>query len=720
MQLGMLKYYLRRLRHLQWTELLIRGRMWTRRQVEQRRSVREPEAMAVERLLERRSQWLRAEATGDPASAAWASLQSTVPPGWWLESEFWDEFARRYPLEASKLIEKADSALGGHIELFQWRQLHLTTPVLWSAMLTTDQSGEEWPDAYYGSIAVHHDPRRPERDVRWCWELNRFQHLLWLGAAWRLSGDERFARAARTHLASWIETVCYPRGVHWVSNLEVGLRALSWIRCHMLCLNSSEWVPTFTNRFLAYLYLHGMHLEKELTLHHPPGNHLLGEAAALFCLAVLYPLFLDSDRWRETAVDILNRLVPLLIHPDGVYAEQSTGYFRFICELLLPVIDLARRHGIMLSSMIPRRLSAGLKWAAALSPRAGATPMIGDADTGLAIGWRLSDYWDFTPLLAAGAVLCNQSELSEGLHSFPAESHLMLGESGQKVFEEVTGHQAARTDGIKTLELSSFPDGGYQVSRSPEFSVVFDCGQLGLAPHYAHGHADGLSLLLYYRGRRVLLDTGTGLYNGPRQWREYFRSSAAHNTLTIDGGSPIRPLDTFRWSDPYRIEARPVLDGHKWHLFEASIRWANLTHSRTLLHMAGEGVIIVDRVQGEGEHDLELRFHFDAQWKIVHTENQRFLVTSPESSLDLVLFGQGSMTGSVITGSLAPLGGWSSSYYGCRIPIPTVIVRQRVRLPAQLTTVIKPSGCRMSIPPDLPSSRLPTEMVLSSLLPDLR
>jgi hypothetical protein len=671
--------------------------------------------MSVERVFSYRRCWLLPEAISDPAMAAYTSLQSACPSGRWLDPSFWSNFAELYPDEARQLVDRAETVLAGRFQLFQWKQLELTKPPCWSNALTQNQPEDVWPDIYYGDLAFGHDPRHPERDVRWCWELNRFQHLLWLGAAWRLTADERFAGAARSHIESWVEVQRYPWGVHWASNLEVGLRALSWMRCHILCCSSGEWESRFVNRLLSCLYLHAAHLEKELSLHHPPGNHLLGETAALFCLSLAYPFFTDSSRWRTNAVSVLNRLVPQLIHPDGVYAEQTTGYFRFVCEFLFPVLDLARQHGIPLSPLISERLHAGLQWMASLSPRGTEVPMIGDADTGAAIGWRLSDYWDFTPLMALGAVQGNRPELATGIHAFPAESYLMLGGEARNAFRELAGECQREGAHEPPFELRHFPHGGYQVSQSPGFFVVFDVGPLGLAPAYAHGHADGLSFILYHRGCPVLVDPGTGLYNGPPEWRGYFPSAAAHNTMTVAGASPVERLDTFRWSAPLQIEAKPPLKGSRWHLLQGSIQWGGLVHIRTLLHVADEGLIILDRVEGKGKHDLEFRFHFDPQWDLGHATERHLVAVSSSDGLDFVFHTPSPMTPTIMKGAEAPMAGWVSPYYGCRIPSPTVIVAQRTRLPTHMVTIIKPYDSRIHIPGGVPNDRIPKELLPPSL-----
>ncbi|TIQ17227.1 heparinase II/III-family protein, partial [Mesorhizobium sp.] len=71
---------------------------------------------------------------------------------------------------------------------------------------------------------------------------------------------------------------------------------------------------------------------------------------------------------------------------------------------------------------------------------------------------------------------------------------------------------------------------------------------LGYLSIAAHGHADALSLTLCVDGEPVLVDPGTWLYGSGGVWRDWFRSTPAHNTLNIEGKSQSIIAGTFNWS----------------------------------------------------------------------------------------------------------------------------------------------------------------------------
>ena len=714
-----------------------RASSWIRHWNERRKLASDPTSMSIERVFARRGDWLRGDwLRGDPdqnlSNTVNTTLMETLPAGWWQDPSFWDRFSRLYPEQTKRLISEAESIVAGKLKLFQWKEIELSKPIRWNATMEPDRPEAEWPQTYYADIDVYHDAARPERDLKWCWELNRFQHLLCLGAAWRLTLKESFAQEARDHLESWMDSVRYPVGVQWNSNLEVALRLLAWVRCHILCMNSSVWDDQFVSRFITCVYIHARHLARELTVHHAPGNHLLGEASALFYISTLYPLFTDSAKWRNAAVRILDRLVLIIILRDGVYAEQSTGYFRFVAEFLLPAIHLAKHHGVGFSGTALQRLAAGLDFVRAVSKDSGEVPMIGDSDTGRAIGWPLSDFWDFSWLVATGAVLLDRPSLFIGIEDFPAESFLLLGEAGLESFSKYkSGRVSTGNDGQGSGELLEFPDGGYQISRDGQFSILFDAGPLGIPPGYGHGHADGLSFLLWHKGHPVVVDPGTGLYNGPPLWRNYFRSTAAHNTIRIDGEDQSLPLDTFRWVETLSIKREDPKIGESWRILRGSLDWGGVKHHRFIIHLLGCGVLVLDHIDGSGEHDLEWSIHLDPVWNVDEMGDSACPQSSPspdpfpkygegapkragsfsawtlDDRLEITVRQSFEADYSVLRGSMNPIAGWNSRYYGFRIPSVTLRATMRCALPANILVKFAAPGQDIQIPDDLPVGLFP-------------
>ena len=93
---------------------------------------------------------------------------------------------------------------------------------------------------------------------------------------------------------------------------------------------------------------------------------------------------------------------------------------------------------------------------------------------------------------------------------------------------------------------SRFADAGMTLLRTHEPNEIWcrcDGGPHGYLSIAAHAHADALSVEVRYAGIDILADPGTYCYHGERVWRSYFRSTIAHNTAELGGGtSPTRAV----------------------------------------------------------------------------------------------------------------------------------------------------------------------------------
>src|SRR6185437_8246013 len=93
-----------------------------------------------------------------------------------------------------------------------------------------------------------------------------------------------------------------------------------------------------------------------------------------------------------------------------------------------------------------------------------------------------------------------------------------------------------------------FADAGMTILRGPaEIWCRCDGGPHGFLSIAAHGHADALSVEVRHDGVDVLADPGTYCYHGEPEWRSYFRSTAAHNTIEVDGTSQSVEGGPFLW-----------------------------------------------------------------------------------------------------------------------------------------------------------------------------
>ena len=124
----------------------------------------------------------------------------------------------------------------------------------------------------------------------------------------------------------------------------------------------------------------------------------------------------------------------------------------------------------------------------------------------------------------------------------------------------------------------------------------------------AHGHADALSIEAAIHGKTLLVDSGTYTYHESRELRDYFRSTAAHNTLEVDGLSSSVPGNTFGWKTRAEADCRTWISEVRFDFFEGSHNgYQRLQspgiHTRSILFLKGDYWIMRDVFETAGEYE---------------------------------------------------------------------------------------------------------------------
>jgi uncharacterized heparinase superfamily protein len=378
------------------------------------------------------------------------------------------------------------------------------------------------------------------------------------------------------------------------------------------------------------------HVRANLT---PGRNHRTLELYALFVTALAFP----DDELLAFATAELDRNLRTDFRADGVHVEASTHYHLIALRSFVAARENARRHGVSLPDGFDERLARACAFALHCRRPDGLIPALSDADTG-----------DYAPLLALAGELLDDDELR------------WAGTDGR------TGAAPART-GV------SFPDGGYHVQRSgwtrgrSERFLILDCGPLGAG---GHGHYDLLSVEAFAR-RPLVVDPGRFTYSeAPPNLRRWFKGTAAHNTVCVDGLDQTPYARTRPRGDVAhgRLLGRASVPGLDLIAGEAVSPAYEAVHQRRVAFVAEAYWIVEDRLWGAEEHRYDLRWHLAAG---AEARAGGDAVLAPGLAL-------------LVTG--APVGlerGWVAPEYGVRLPAP-VVSAVAVARRATFVTVIAP------------------------------
>ncbi len=260
----------------------------------------------------------------------------------------------------------------------------------------------------------------------------------------------------------------------------------------------------------------------------------------------------------------------------------------------------------------------------------------------------------------------------------PFEAAFLIGSDGLEALN-------ARPNGVPGKPAEEppvskvFSDGGYYLlqGRGEGLSsrCFFDCGELGLGKTAAHGHADCLSVTVTVNGKDVLIDPGTFTYHSKPEWREYFRSTKAHNTISIDGVSQSVTLGPFVWG----ARAAPKIQDVAMETVFDFVMGSHdgyqrlsdpVKHTRAVVLLKPNFLIVADLLKAKGRHRYQQNFHLGGESFLAAGKNFVRIAAGPglETLLHLSLLSKGA--GELLSGKEEPIIGWRSRIFWEKEPCP--------------------------------------------------
>jgi hypothetical protein len=572
------------------------------------------------------------------------------------------------------VLTTADRLVQGEWEIFGAVRTDLLRP----DWFRDPVSGRRAPESCY-AFRINHRSEDQTGNVKQVWELSRLQHLTLLATAWFVSHEEVYARMAADQLRSWWRENPFLSGVHWTSGIEVGIRLISmaWIR--RLLNDWPEAADLFEHNELAIRQIrwHQRYLATFRSRGSSANNHVVAEAAGQLVASCAFPWYPESERWRRTSSRLLERELMRNTFPSGINRELATDYQCFVAELGLLAAVESQLAGSPVKTAVWQRLCAMVDSGAALLDEKLRPPRQGDGDEGRALLLDAPQSNRWPSLVAVGGALFGR------LHWWPA----VAPDAASTIIGGLFG--AARRVGARPSSRPwRFPDAGLTLLRTsadryPEIWCRCDGGPHGYLSIAAHAHADALSIEVRHGGVDVLADPGTYCYHGEPQWRSYFRSTTAHNTVELDGRCQSSEGGPFLWrrhANAMEIDVQDIGDAVEWiadHEGYLSLD-PPARHRRCVrLDRASHTVDIVDEITG-GCHDVRILFHLGPDvdvelggaWAML-----RWPAESAQGAARLELPQQ--LVWSLHRGETDPILGWYSDGLGRRMPAYTIVGRGR-------------------------------------------
>ncbi len=378
---------------------------------------------------------------------------------------------------------------------------------------------------------------------------------------------------------------------------------------------------------------------------------------------------------------------------DGVHFEQATCYQRYTVEIYLHYLVLAECSGWPVGEEVPAQVERMLDFLLAVRRPDGTLPQIGDSDGGCLLPLARRAVGDVRGIFSTAAAWFHRPDYAWAAGGIAPETLWLLGTKGLHAF---SGLEPAPPAGPASR---CFPEGGYAILRDAwdgGHQLILDGGPLGCPVSGAHGHADLLGLQCSAFGEPVIVDPGTGCYQGEPGWRDAFRSTSFHSTVTLDGLEQATPAGLFGWKERPTARLSNWQPGVEVEVAEAlHDAWLGLPdpvqHRRRVFFLHRRFWVVVDDLAGSAEHDVQLRFQFAPIFVSQAPDGWMRARTSSGRGLFIRAFSLAPLEADIVEGRRDPPLGWVSDNYGHWQPAPQLIYRAAARLPLRIATVLFPA-----------------------------
>lgn len=571
---------------------------------------------------------------------------------------------------------------------------------------------EIYGHAFNGPIDWHYNAtENTSRDREWSWSL--FRHIYWqpLARAYVLTGDEKYAAEFADQLMGFAKAwpakpflddddgkhaKSYDFPGHAWRTIETGIRIYTtWLPCFVAFAQSPSLTDEFWAVFLGLICDHGDFLRKFYSNHGHSSNWHTMEGSALLQLGIFFPEMKNAPDWKLFGYQCVTHEMRYSFNNDGMHREHTAIYHLVAAIAFWQAYRMCTLNGMPTPPYMLPALEKSAEVIMRMVKPDFSTPMIGDADRNDLLA-RRSD----TAIYEGMNLSFDPLDLNE-MRAFFRQLYEVTGREDFLYF--ATGRRQGKPPLARCYAM---PDSGIFIMRTGwgEKDTYFHVHGVSLerGEKSSHSHNDTGHLELSIAGEDILVDSGRWIYKGEGayNWREYFLSAQAHNTLYVDGHTmgqvpmddrPIRGVRTYLHAFEETADMQLIDISHNGYAFLDD----PLFHRRRVLRLPGDIFLIEDRMTGLGlrGHDMRICYNFDAKGTLEKQRADAYVYTTGQGRAYQVCgFSRTAFDSASYCGSENPRAGWLSLSYASKIPTPQLYFSISDPAPVLFLTVIAPQG----------------------------
>ena len=442
-----------------------------------------------------------------------------------------------------------------------------------------------YPNIYRGGKIDWTSPAQHEGaeigDHEWLLQYHRLTWWTSLGNAFAFTGDARYFDEWRFELVSYTRDLL-PLQVNKPAYLSRGMECAA--RCERMrdAIPYMIKSPKFDVKLLKYaIYFmasHAEHLPKVIAKN---GNHKLYGLKSCFLNGVTFPELAGSSEWIKMALDGIPPMIDADIYDDGMNRELVFSYHVMYLDIFLDCWNMfeSNGYGDKVTNSYKEKMKKMAEIYAMQSFPDFTLCQFGDA-------WKHRDT----------SFIFKKEKFNKITYGFPYKKFMATkGEEGE----------------APTVTNVAYPESGFYFFRShwgkDAVFMPIKCADVG----EWHNQIDNGTFELYAFGRNLMNDSGCYVYGSSlvdeQRWRKWFRSSRAHQTMTLDGRDITLSRKHLMWSNQDNLSLVS---------FE-NTSYSDLTHRRTVMFVDKKYFVIHDEAIGPAEGKVGIHFQFvPSPWEL--------------------------------------------------------------------------------------------------------
>ncbi|WP_270540142.1 heparin-sulfate lyase HepC [Bacteroides zhangwenhongii] len=440
----------------------------------------------------------------------------------------------------------------------------------------------------------------PKADQEYQKQLHRHYWMPYQGKAYQKSNDEKYILSWKEVYTDWVlknpkpET---PNETTWWQ-LQVSTRIIGQTELFDYFKFSPNFTPEWLSFFLAHFAEHADYLAK--FRYQDENNILLSQGTALAFAGTLFPEFKNAAKWQEMGFNILNEQAPKQCLEDGMFNDLSLHYHIGTLDEFYNIkrlIDQNQQLANLLSPQIYERLEEAAELVMHFT-----FPNYFNTNKNEFCTSALNDSW----MKQRDVLKRNFIKYSE---MFPSNQELrFMATMGAEGTRPSTDLKAFEASGHYILRNSWGDNGNYTQATVLIHSNNYLNETTG---DWSHKQLDNGTFELYHNGRNFFPDSGVCTYMGNgstiKELRQWFRSTKAHNTMTLGDGN-------IQYTLGKRVE---VANSSHEVIVTQNPSYDNFTHRRSIFFVnkneSNPFFVLVDEGFGTATGTTKLYFHLGEQ-----------------------------------------------------------------------------------------------------------